>query len=948
MQRLLMSCLACSALCTVPTWAAEPSERRIEEIVVTAERRESTVSDTSISITAFTGEFLEDFGIRNQEDLQNYIPAAVIEPYDITIRGVGRNFRSLGGDPGVATYLNGVYSEDFGIASTEGGLYDIERIEVLRGPQGTLYGRNAIGGAINFINAKPTDEVEGELRTVLGDNNLKEFYGMVSGPLIQDVLSARATGSKRTRDGYVEELGPFGNDPDDYGDENYTLALRFTPTERIEFNVRGNERSYARRMGGATAAGIVNFTENGGRPDEITGGARNTSTLAWGYRGIDRTVTDPLASNFFNPGQALFNFTDPVTGAAVEAQRIRPGIEASVTELPNYAFGHNQGLASRTFLGLGDIDGNDLETDTNGLQSEFFDHQAVAFDANWVVNDWLTVKYIFGYTDYFYDRRTDDDLTSNTFADRQFYVSQENENWSHELQLFYDIGNNLSFTTGFFTYDARINQRGDFFDSTGNSRLRDVPDYGGLAPGIDFMIQFIGLGDGTPATLFSAKEFAKASGAPEETIVLRQSLWQGDTGTRIHSGPRTIATDLEYGTRSKRDATAIYTQGEWQISDRWELTAGLRWARDELEGEENLFLYDEEIVDYIGLANLFGLTSGLNLGRYNVATGALAGDANGDPLLDANNLPILTGNETVRLAGIPVASSLFRELERADEEFTWRINIDYEPNDDTLLYLSATTGYRAGGFNLVFFSFSPQFEPEELTSYELGYKGKLLENRLQLNAAIYYYDYDNIHTFAQGPNATGGISTSVFAAPGAEVFGVDADALWLATDHLTLGLNVSYTPSEYTKDLFLIDQNDPNRPESLFAAGDLPLNIEGNQLLRVPEAKAGGFAQYDLRLGDLGKLQFITSLSWIDEVYFSAFESDVDRSPSYYRWDGRVNWTSAAEDWEVALFVNNITDEIGIRQIDRTDETENFRRSGATTFPRQFGLEVRYRFDAFQ
>ena len=84
----------------VPVHGEETSSRRIEEVVVTAERRESTVSDTSISITAFTGEFIEDFGIRNQEDLQNLVPAAVLEPYDMAIRGVGRNFRSLGGDPG--------------------------------------------------------------------------------------------------------------------------------------------------------------------------------------------------------------------------------------------------------------------------------------------------------------------------------------------------------------------------------------------------------------------------------------------------------------------------------------------------------------------------------------------------------------------------------------------------------------------------------------------------------------------------------------------------------------------------------------------------------------------------------------------------------------------------------------------------------------------------------
>ena len=109
----------------------------------------------------------------------------------MAIRGIGRNFRSLGGDPGIATYLNGVYSEDFGIASTEGGLFDIERIEVLRGPQGTLYGRNAIGGAVNFINKLPTNEFEGEARVVAGNYDLREEYGMLSGPLIDNILSAR-------------------------------------------------------------------------------------------------------------------------------------------------------------------------------------------------------------------------------------------------------------------------------------------------------------------------------------------------------------------------------------------------------------------------------------------------------------------------------------------------------------------------------------------------------------------------------------------------------------------------------------------------------------------------------------------------------------------------------------------------------------------------------------
>ena len=127
--------LATLLFCLASPGIAEEDRRQLEEVVVTAERRESSVQDTAISITALDENMIEEFGLRNQEDLQNFIPATTIQPYDISIRGVGRVFRALGGDPGVATYFNGAYSEDLGIVSTEGGLYDIARIEVLRGPR---------------------------------------------------------------------------------------------------------------------------------------------------------------------------------------------------------------------------------------------------------------------------------------------------------------------------------------------------------------------------------------------------------------------------------------------------------------------------------------------------------------------------------------------------------------------------------------------------------------------------------------------------------------------------------------------------------------------------------------------------------------------------------------------------------------------------------------------
>ena len=208
----------------IPFFALSDDEERggIEEVIVTAERQASSIQDTAISITAFDSTLIEALNLRNQEDLQNYIPATTIQPYDISIRGIGRMFRALGGDPGVGTYVDGAYSVDFGIASTDNGLYDIERIEILRGPQGTLYGRNSIGGAVNFITAKPSQDFSAEVRTLVGSYGMAEGYGFINGGLT-DNLSARLIVVNRSRDGVIKDLGA-GEDLDSYEDENYTIA----------------------------------------------------------------------------------------------------------------------------------------------------------------------------------------------------------------------------------------------------------------------------------------------------------------------------------------------------------------------------------------------------------------------------------------------------------------------------------------------------------------------------------------------------------------------------------------------------------------------------------------------------------------------------------------------------------------------------------------------------
>jgi len=378
-ERVLIGALSVLAACLgLPVLAAEGGKRQLEEVVVTAERRESTVSDTAISITALDGQLIEDFGLRNQEDLQNYIPATTIQPYDIAIRGVGRVFRALGGDPGVSTYFDGGYSEDFGIASTEGGLFDIERIEVLRGPQGTLYGRNGIGGAVNFVTNKPSHDFSAEIRSIVGSYSTAEVYGVLNGSLIDDVLAARATFVSRDRDGTIEELG-IGEDLDGYGDKNLALAFRLTPTDDLTIDLRVNDRDYNRIMASAQGAGSIVVSEAGGLLDEITGGKRNTSAMVFGWRPVDTSVACASLADRTNPlctvrGQQVFTF------GGRTAQRLTPGVDPTSQAFarPNFAYGWDQTLADQTYIGDGtylpDLEGSDLRVATNGFNDEKFLH----------------------------------------------------------------------------------------------------------------------------------------------------------------------------------------------------------------------------------------------------------------------------------------------------------------------------------------------------------------------------------------------------------------------------------------------------------------------------------------------------------------------------------------------------------------------------------------------
>ena len=176
-----------ASICSIPAvTAAEEGASAIEEVVVTGLRRSETVLETPASITALGMEELRDKGIADIRDIQYLVPSLQFGEFlglrQVAIRGIGQFLDA----PGVMVSVDGVVQS---VGSSAGlSQLDLERVEVLRGPQGTLYGRNSTGGAVNYITAKPTDEFEGYVRAGFAEFDHSTVEGVISGP-VGDSLS---------------------------------------------------------------------------------------------------------------------------------------------------------------------------------------------------------------------------------------------------------------------------------------------------------------------------------------------------------------------------------------------------------------------------------------------------------------------------------------------------------------------------------------------------------------------------------------------------------------------------------------------------------------------------------------------------------------------------------------------------------------------------------------
>lgn len=393
--------------------AAMAQQQGLEEIFVTARKVEESIQTTPIAVTAFTADELQARGAVNIRDIgpatPNLIgtrgPTGAGSDANFFIRGIGQEDSNAARDPGVGVYLDGIY-----IGRTQGAALDnldIERIEVLRGPQGTLFGRNTIGGAVNIVTAQPAGEFGGKLRAVGGERDRVDLQGTVDLPMIGESLAVRTSLSYRRQDGWgfrpldnvtLGNTEVFSGRIQTSYEATDDLQVAFT-ADFMHFDGTSNPRY---------AAGFVNFTEAN------------------------------------NPNSPFFDPTQPVSAGTTPFGLINP-IEAEAEVSEDWT------LISTT------------SNDPN-ISSTVF---GFGLTLTWNL-DWAEFKSFTSYRDLRSTDRTDFDGTSFRLDD---FKSSRTEQWqfSQELQLAgQSFSERLNWVTGLYYFIERTDQLTTFdFGSRG-------------------------------------------------------------------------------------------------------------------------------------------------------------------------------------------------------------------------------------------------------------------------------------------------------------------------------------------------------------------------------------------------------------------------------------------------------------------------------------------------
>jgi iron complex outermembrane receptor protein len=257
----------------------------LEEVVVTARKRNENLQSVPMAVSAFTGDQLQNLQVDDLTEVARMTPNVTMNETSGLVGGAISVFmRGIGNDPGLDQGV-GIYVDDVYLNRTSGSLldvFDVERIELLKGPQGNLYGRNTIGGAVKYITREPGDEFRGNIELKAGSDKYMRVKGAVSGPLVDGVLAGGLAFAYRERDGF--QTNSFdGSEPWDADAQAIRGSLVWTPTDTLKVKLSGD------------------YSKDSSLPPVPNRVALDNATIG----GIDFVTTG--ASLFFGPGTALFD-----------------------------------------------------------------------------------------------------------------------------------------------------------------------------------------------------------------------------------------------------------------------------------------------------------------------------------------------------------------------------------------------------------------------------------------------------------------------------------------------------------------------------------------------------------------------------------------------------------------------------------------------------------------
>lgn len=791
--------------------AVAAQQRALEEVVVTAQKHAQGVNDIGMTVNAFTGDQLQDMGVSTAEDMAQFTPGLTINDTAATgvplysIRGIGFQDYSTGASSTVGLYFDEV-NMPYTVMS-RGAVFDIERVEVLKGPQGDLYGRNTTAGQINFISKKPTEEFEAGIRASYSSYETVDLEGFVSGELTDSVQGRVAFKTTQSGEGWQESL----TRNDELGEKDINAI-------RTIFNFDINEK----------ASLLLNL-------HYIKDQSDNKAPTA--YNGLAADL-----GSVANAHLPLQNYTNDM-GTLI----------TSLTSTPPW-------------FSRGDAEKADW---TNSYTSA---------------------------------------ITGDTFNLRP---RRDNELKGLSAKLEWDLGSMT--LTSLTSYDEfeRVEANdwdGGFYNDSSNINTTDL----------EVFSQELRLSGETDKLLWIAGLYYSKDEIDEYYHYFMSDSRFGNAATAFGIGPFILSPILELDTKYEQEteSKAIFGHVEWAMTDKWRLTLGARYTEEERDWSGCTFsAADNSLGNFLN--TLFGTT--LQAGD--------CGTIDDDPNSPFYIFPLL---------GTANANDAFHVYKDSISTEKWmgKIGIDYQLNEDMLLYATWSKGFKSGGFNGANSNTTLQLQPyseEELTAIEVGAKMTLLDGTMQLNASTFFYDYEDKQEQNPAVAFVGNIS-GLTNVPESRINGAELEMQWVPLDGLNINLGVAYLDT-------LVEKWQATDGDLSAWPTVVTFDASGFELPQAPEWSYNGLVNYRWLVGSDWYLEVGADFNYKDET--SGGTQAEDRTEDYTVYNARVTLGDAEDKWNVQLWGHNITDEYYYPSAFRGGNGPFVRSVG---MPRTVGVTLEYNF----